>query len=228
MYCSKCGAQNPDDATFCSKCGNNLISIKPEKKGITRKLGKMGIPGFRSRKLWKMALATIAYFFIGMTILGAIFGGNNNSNSPSISPQIANSEKMINLTPEYIIPTLQEMPQNSIISGESFNAEKTYGERLFIINGSKMHYIVTNYDSIEDAKYSYDLAKKQFNRLISNSVLAYPLNKLDDIYLGNEGFIFINLYAYEKIIIFRKANIVVQMSSDTGDIKYFTKFVKLE
>lgn len=24
MYCSKCGIQNPDDASFCSKCGNNL------------------------------------------------------------------------------------------------------------------------------------------------------------------------------------------------------------
>ena len=24
MYCSKCGAQNPDDSSYCIKCGNNL------------------------------------------------------------------------------------------------------------------------------------------------------------------------------------------------------------
>jgi cytochrome c-type biogenesis protein CcmE len=24
MYCSKCGVQNPDDSSYCTKCGNNL------------------------------------------------------------------------------------------------------------------------------------------------------------------------------------------------------------
>lgn len=30
--------------------------------GITEKLGKMGIPGFRSGKKWKMAIAIFGYF----------------------------------------------------------------------------------------------------------------------------------------------------------------------
>ena len=25
MYCSKCGAQIPDDSVFCSKCGNRIV-----------------------------------------------------------------------------------------------------------------------------------------------------------------------------------------------------------
>ena len=39
---------------------------------ITKKLGDMGIPGFRTGKLWKMFLASIGYFFIFMFILGII------------------------------------------------------------------------------------------------------------------------------------------------------------
>ena len=70
MFCQKCGTENKDDASFCSKCGNNL-SIKHERKGITGKLGKMGILGFRSGKTWKMGLAFIGYFFIIIAILGA-------------------------------------------------------------------------------------------------------------------------------------------------------------
>jgi hypothetical protein len=55
MYCNKCGTQNPEGASFCIKCGN-ILSLKPEieRIGITGKLGKMGIPGFRSGKTWKM------------------------------------------------------------------------------------------------------------------------------------------------------------------------------
>ena len=32
MFCQKCGTENKDDASFCGKCGNNLSSIKIEKK----------------------------------------------------------------------------------------------------------------------------------------------------------------------------------------------------
>jgi uncharacterized membrane protein YvbJ len=67
MYCSKCGTQNQDDATFCNKCGNNLSSIT-ERRGITGKLGKMGIPGFRSGKSWKMVLASLVYFTVGISL----------------------------------------------------------------------------------------------------------------------------------------------------------------
>ncbi|VVB85121.1 zinc-ribbon domain protein [uncultured archaeon] len=75
MYCIKCGTQNPDDASFCFKCGNNLSSIKPEveRKGITGKLGKMGIPGFRSGKKWKMAIAIFGYFWIFLILLALVF-----------------------------------------------------------------------------------------------------------------------------------------------------------
>ena len=44
MYCAKCGTENKDDASFCSKCGNNLnvdnsSSVSNiEKKGVKEQL----------------------------------------------------------------------------------------------------------------------------------------------------------------------------------------------
>ncbi len=39
---------------------------------LTERLGKMGIPGFRSGKTWKMIIATIGYIFIFMMLLAII------------------------------------------------------------------------------------------------------------------------------------------------------------
>ena len=95
MFCQKCGTQNSDDDKFCSKCGNDLKStVKAERKGISGKLGKWGIPGFRSGKTWKMAIATFVYV---MFILALISGSPNNSstekeasiNTPQISTPIS-------------------------------------------------------------------------------------------------------------------------------------------
>ena len=59
MFCQKCGTQNPDDGKFCSKCGNDLKStIQAERKGISGKLGKWGIPGslvLRIQNTWYQA-----------------------------------------------------------------------------------------------------------------------------------------------------------------------------
>lgn len=37
MFCEYCGAENPDDATFCRECGKrlNAIPVKNEKNMIT-------------------------------------------------------------------------------------------------------------------------------------------------------------------------------------------------
>ena len=32
MFCTKCGAKNPEDAKFCYKCGNEMKTIKQEKE----------------------------------------------------------------------------------------------------------------------------------------------------------------------------------------------------
>lgn len=84
MFCQKCGTQNSDDDKFCSKCGNDLKStIQAEKKGITGKLGKMGVPGFRSGKTWKMATATFVYLIFIMAIIS---GHPKESDAPLANP----------------------------------------------------------------------------------------------------------------------------------------------
>lgn len=85
MYCSKCGTQNPDDASFCIECGNNL---KPEieRKGITGKLGKMGIPGFRSGEKWKMIIAIIVYLILALFLLALISPPSGPPQSPPGPP----------------------------------------------------------------------------------------------------------------------------------------------
>lgn len=87
MFCQKCGTENKDDASFCSKCRNELKSTKveTERKGIMGKLGKMGIPGFRSGKSWKMGLAFVGYFFIFMIFLAIISPNNSDTNAPLAS-----------------------------------------------------------------------------------------------------------------------------------------------
>lgn len=94
MYCNKCGTQNPDSASFCVKCGNNL-SLKPEteRKGITGKLGKMGVPGFRSGKKWKMGIAIFGYFWIGLIVLAMVFGSSNTERKTSTTqpPSLAST-----------------------------------------------------------------------------------------------------------------------------------------
>ena len=37
MFCTKCGAKNPEDATFCYKCGGEMKVIKDKKMTEKRK-----------------------------------------------------------------------------------------------------------------------------------------------------------------------------------------------
>lgn len=61
---------------------------------ITEKLGKMGVPGFRSGKKWKMIVAVIGYFWIFSTLLTiiSIDSSDMNKERPKISVQFTKLE----------------------------------------------------------------------------------------------------------------------------------------
>ena len=41
MFCDKCGAENPDDSTFCQKCGESLTDTPaPKSKGSAKSKAK--------------------------------------------------------------------------------------------------------------------------------------------------------------------------------------------
>jgi hypothetical protein len=221
MYCSKCGTQNPDDATFCGKCGSNLSSVKPEKKGITSKLGKMGIPGFRSGKLWKMALATIAYFFIGMMILGAIFGGNNNSNTETISSVQAPTSPTLYLSSADVLPNIQEMPSGAKLTGEVLNkkiAENLEAsERDFRLESEaiEIRYISTKFTTVEEAKSGFTAVKEQ-------KLQTY---KIENVNVGDEAFLYSD-YVWDFIIL-RKNNVYVIVQSNAINKEYAISYARL-
>lgn len=115
MFCQKCGTQNPDDGKFCSKCGNDLKStIQAERKGISGKLGKMGIPGFRSGKTWKMAIAIFGYFGIFLILLALI----SPTPAPKISPPQATVQETIAKLPT-LTPTPVDTSPAPIITAKS-------------------------------------------------------------------------------------------------------------
>jgi hypothetical protein len=124
MFCQKCGTQNPDDGKFCSKCGNDLKStVQAERKGISSKLGKWGIPGFRSGKTWKMALATFVYFFVFLAIIsGSSDKSHNNQNlqndiTPLTNPTTATETRSASTTQKATPSVTQtETPKTQIFN----------------------------------------------------------------------------------------------------------------
>ncbi len=72
MYCPKCGAYNPDDAKFCSKCGAPLGAITPENTGTPATESPAGTVKYAG--FWIRFLAAIIDGIILDLIFIVIFG----------------------------------------------------------------------------------------------------------------------------------------------------------
>lgn len=63
MYCPKCGTQNSEDASFCSKCGNDLKpTIQAEKKEKNV---------FRDDRI--LAITLLIIFFYSLYLMVSLF-----------------------------------------------------------------------------------------------------------------------------------------------------------
>lgn len=77
MYCNNCETQNPDNADFCSKCGNNL---KPVSQTLEAKatISSRGVPGTEKDVILHRILAVIIDYiimgFISVFIFVALIG----------------------------------------------------------------------------------------------------------------------------------------------------------
>lgn len=98
MYCQNCGKEIDNKAEICVGCGVRVSPSKNKDIGITRKLGKMGIPGFRSGKWWKMLLAIPVYLFLGFMILGYFIFG---------PPETRNQSAVLTPTPTFTASAIQ-------------------------------------------------------------------------------------------------------------------------
>lgn len=82
MDCSKCGTQNPDDSSFCIKCGNNLKTenqILPtsqsEKRGIFEQLDKISEEIERLGFFYKLGFYVWGFFALLFFSLYTLFIG---------------------------------------------------------------------------------------------------------------------------------------------------------
>lgn len=168
MFCQKCGTENKDDVKFCSKCGNDLKSskVETERKGITGKLGKMGIPGFRSGKTWKMGIAFIGYFFIIMILLASISPNNSDTSGSPSTPKAQNS-KASQSAPT---PTPQKNEvgsyENPASVGRMIADDKAEFTVLEVNKDSRQSILTTN-QYMDDAPtgYKFDLLKIQIKNI---------------------------------------------------------------
>lgn len=176
MFCQKCGTQNPDDGKFCSKCGNNLKSEKPETK-------RTGIAG----RLGKAVLAGIIVFFIVTMILQS----NNGTNAPT-TQQIQNS-KATELTAKI---------GNRVIAGDfayTFNSmttskeigENTYG--TFVGKKADGVFIILDVTIENIEKESKTILIGSMIKIKDDQGRKYSSDAMAGIYLKEEAFTFTQL-----------------------------------
>lgn len=68
MFCTKCGAKNPEDATFCYKCGNEMKVIKDKKMTEKPKSFHDNVQNKTSllkNKKWLYVIIAVAVLLLG-------------------------------------------------------------------------------------------------------------------------------------------------------------------
>ena len=68
MFCTKCGAKNPEDATFCYKCGNEMKVIKDKKMTEKPKSFHDNVQNKTSllkNKKWLYGIIAVAVLLLG-------------------------------------------------------------------------------------------------------------------------------------------------------------------
>lgn len=185
MYCKNCGKEIDDKAEICMGCGVRIVPSKREDIGITNRLGKIGIPGFRSGKKWKMAVAILGYFWIFVILLAMISGPDNNTSG--------NKGQYDNVAPEKAkidmpVPTVDS--KQITISYKTTTTDKI-GEYSVAPEG-KVFLIVTM--TIENNGYpELNTNPNYFNVMINNikytyDTVTYSLSdKLDTVDIMNGG-----------------------------------------
>lgn len=99
---------------------------------LTEWLGKHGVPGFRSKKKWKMAIATPVYLFIALfLILFISVALSGPTQQPTPAPQVNDDKEFIRIIKEAdsIISEDHNILSAAIQKSDNIGAER-YAEKL--------------------------------------------------------------------------------------------------
>ena len=129
FLCPKCGAEVPDDSSFCQSCGAPLAKEvpQPQENQITSEK-PVAVPVKKSAKGWTIALGIVAALLLACNIVQFIMGNNRNA---AYEQTIADNEQTIadNLT-EYEANSAKKYREGYAAGKEDGRAElqKEYSE----------------------------------------------------------------------------------------------------
>ncbi|MDY6911522.1 MAG: zinc-ribbon domain-containing protein [Chloroflexota bacterium] len=72
MFCDKCGAENPDDGSFCQKCGSSLSAPAPVQKSSVSQTEPVGATMIKSPKAQGDGLNIPQMLFYGAILALAV------------------------------------------------------------------------------------------------------------------------------------------------------------
>ena len=138
MFCTKCGAKNPEDAKFCYKCGNEMKVIKDKKMTEKPKSFHDNVQNKISllkNKKWLYVIIAVAVLLLGFggykwyvkhyTFLGAVSGHIYKVEEGSNTFYTGFREK--NGTVYYYITYSMSDAEKLLVTKELFN-DKNYSE----------------------------------------------------------------------------------------------------
>jgi hypothetical protein len=128
MFCSQCGNSNAEDAKFCNKCGERLVSVvneeqTPEGYATSQETiqQEKTTPSQKSGKGWLIALGTIVVILL-ITIVILIAGISNNG-SEAISSGSAGMENNKNASETVSSSSNKKSLNNSGTFGKIFKKD---------------------------------------------------------------------------------------------------------
>jgi len=142
---------------------------------LTEWLGKHGVPGFRSGKWWKMAIAIFGYFFIFIFILGVISGPPQQTNT---TPQ----SKLTNTTPQSKITEYPieisvgtEAEYTDVLTYYGSVAKSKDGYRFVVLR------LIVNDTSTKNDSYNIEWSRFK----LTSGRHEYPVDSATQMYTGS-------------------------------------------
>ncbi len=192
LFCRECGGPRVSETSqFCDKCGANTGKANTDRQNR--------VIDSPQKKLFEI-LPLILLLILAVT--WGIWNINNTMLSGSVSNDRIFSQDLSSMA-----LTINDFPTGWQTNGAAVNTDdNTHSSRFIKIVGLTPYVVyldITRYPTVDQAKTEYISKNTEITRF-----------KVESVYLGNEGFGYVN--DDSSIIIFRKGNIIVRTQYGVG------------